>query len=132
MKVVVSEDSPHNTDMYRLLIAGLGCQVSVATSECRTLELTRVWRPHIVITDNQKARDNSSGLRMTETLARETALAEVVVIMASADPIEAAFLWSGGDHFAHKPRGALNEVGRLIVEYLASCSCAPHGGLEER
>ena len=118
MRVIVSDDSPHNAEMYGRLIRNLGCQVAVARTEAETLTEARRTPPDLVVTDNQKWRDNSSGLRMTEELARDPDLSEIVVIMASADPIEAAFLWNGGDHFIHKPFGGPDQVRRLVQEYL--------------
>jgi CheY-like chemotaxis protein len=120
MSVIVSDDSPHNAEMYGRLIRNLGCQVAVARTEAGTLTEARRTPPDLVVTDNQKWRDNSSGLRMTEELAGDPSLSEIVVIMASADPIEAAFLWNGGDHFIHKRFGSLYQVGHLVQEYLAS------------
>jgi DNA-binding response OmpR family regulator len=92
--------------------------VRFAASEEETVELASKLRPQAIITDNQKARDNLSGLNLTWDICRRTDLRETVIFMLSADQVEPAFLWSGGDYFLLKHRANLEEMMRAVVEYL--------------
>jgi len=74
-------------------------------------------KPLAIVTDNQKGRDNLSGLNMTWDICRIPELRETVLFMLSADYVEVAFLWGGGDCFIHK--GDLVNPGKPVVDYLA-------------
>ncbi len=69
-----------------------------------------------IVTDNQKGRDNLSGLNMAWDLCRHPQLRETVLFMVTADLVEVAFLWNGGDWFIRKL--AREDPGTRIAEYL--------------
>ena len=74
--------------------------------------------PQAVITDNQKGKDNLSGLNLTLELARKAELQDTVLFMLTADFIEPIFLWNGGDYFLSKFGHGLNNIAEVVEAYL--------------
>lgn len=117
---LVSEDSAGVRRTLADLLKRLGVNVAAAACQQETLRRALALRPSLILTDNQKLRDNTSGLRMTEALAAAPALSETLLFMFSADPVEGLFLWNGGDAFVHKGRGALAPLEARLREALTS------------
>lgn len=116
--VLISDDSGRIQDQLASALRPKGFQLAFASSEDETYEMaSRLW-PWAVITDNQKGRDNLSGLRMTQHLASMPGLRETIVIMLSADLVEGAFLWNGGDRFLPKIAPALLALVASIEDFL--------------
>jgi len=91
-------------------------RLAAAATEQETLNLALRFKPLAIITDNQKGRDNLSGLNMTWDLCRRSELRETVLFMFTVDYAEVAFLWNGGDWFIRK--GELANPGIPVVQYL--------------
>jgi hypothetical protein len=77
-------------------------------------------KPLAIVTDNQKGRDNLSGLNTTWDLCRLPELRETVLFMLTADYVEPAFLWNGGDWFMHQGRLSQEMQVKPIMEYLGA------------
>jgi CheY-like chemotaxis protein len=116
--VLVSDDSETMRHTLADLLQTNGFVVRFAASEQGTVELASRLHPQAIITDNQKGRDNLSGLNLTWDLCRRTDLRETVIFMLSADHVEPIFLWSGGDYYLLKLSANLEELVHAVVEYL--------------
>ena len=103
-QVLISEDSPKSRQQLSLMLGLSGFVTHSAATEQETLALAEKFRPQVIITDNQKGRDNLSGLNMTWDLCRTPELRETILIMLTADELEPIFLWQGGDFFLNKQR----------------------------
>jgi CheY-like chemotaxis protein len=116
--VLISEDSREMGDRLNKLFRGMGFPAIVTTTERDTLIAALKYRPGAIITDNQKGRDNLSGINMTWDICRQPELRETVIFMLTADFIEAVFLWHGGDYYLLKNPFNLIELGNVVNEYL--------------
>jgi len=116
--VLISDDSGRMQDQLASVLRPKGFRLAFASSEDETYEMAaRLW-PWAVITDNQKGRDNLSGLRMTQRLASAPGHRETIVFMMSADFVEGAFLWNGGDRYLPKIGPTLVPLVSSIEDYL--------------
>jgi CheY-like chemotaxis protein len=100
---IVSEDGKGSREFYDGFLSGLGYQVHLCPTETETIDQACKLHPDLILTDNQKYRDNLSGLNMTWDLCRLQQLRETLIFMVTADELESVFLWSGGDDFFTKP-----------------------------
>ena len=100
------------------LFRKLGFSVETASTEEETLDKALRLKPQELITDNQKGKDNLSGLNMTWEVSRKAELRETVVFKLTADFIEPIFLCSGGDYFLSKTNCGLKEIGEAVTSYL--------------
>jgi CheY-like chemotaxis protein len=114
--ILLSDDDPKVWDALVRVYHGKGYRFASAATEQETLGLALKMKPLAIITDNQKGRDNLSGLNMTWDLCRYPELREVVLFMYTADHVEAAFLWNGGDWFVHKADAA--KLGSAVAQFL--------------
>jgi CheY-like chemotaxis protein len=114
--VLISEDSRRFQTTLSELCSRMGFHVKTASSERETMALASALRPQAIITDNQKGKDNLSGLNMTWDLCRQADLHETIIFMLTADFVEPPFLWNGGDCFASKLLG-LENLAHAIIEY---------------
>lgn len=115
--VLISDDSAQVQDHMAEMLAGYDFRLAFACSLPETMEMAARLHPDAILTDNQKGRDNQSGLRMTGMIARDEGRDDTGLVMVSADAIAGAFLWEGGDRFFKKPfipvealAGALREL----------------------
>ena len=115
--VLISEDDPTIIQLNQRFIRRMGCLVEFAVSEEKTVELALQMRPQVIITDNQKAPDNLSGLNMTWDICRRKELRNTLLFMITVDLVEPIFLWSGGDAYFSKPHN-LTILGRTLEDYL--------------
>ena len=120
--IIVSDDSALIQMQLAHKLTSKGYLVTSATTEEETITFAQDLAPAAIITDNQKGRDNMNGLRMTPSLSRQDDLKEVVLLMFSADEVEGAFLWSGGDCFVHKQTGAVDQLITAVHTYLQEVS----------
>lgn len=116
--ILISEDSKKMQSVLTSLFANLGFRVEVASTEKETIDKALRLKPQAVITDNQKGKDNLSGLNLTWELSRKAELRETVLFMLTADFIEPIFLWSGGDYFLSKTNCGLKDIGETVTSYL--------------
>jgi CheY-like chemotaxis protein len=116
--VLISEDSARVQDQLASILRPRGFQLAFASSDDETIEMALRLRPWAILTDNQKGRDNLSGLRMTERIASTPALEEAVLLMITADPVEGGFLWAGGDSFFLKWSVSLPQLVAVLEDYL--------------
>jgi len=116
--ILISEDSERMRENLTNLLSPMGFQVKTAGSEVQTTRLAFTSRPDAIITDNQKGRDNLSGLNMVWDICRKAALRETILFMLTADDVEPAFLWNGGDFFLSKNRFNIVELVQVIQEYM--------------
>jgi hypothetical protein len=114
--ILVSTDAPNALAQMALAFKGKHYRFAHAATEQETLGLALKMKPLAIITDNQKGRDNLSGLNMTWDLCRYPELREIVLFMHTADYVEAAFLWNGGDWFMNK--GGLANLAMGVIDYL--------------
>jgi hypothetical protein len=91
--------------------------VECASSEEKTVESAIKTLPQVIITDNQKAPDNLSGLNMTWILCRRKELRDTIFFMVTVDQVESIFLWSGGDAYFSKPLN-MAKFGRTLEDHL--------------
>jgi len=116
--LLISDDSGRMQDQLASVLRPKGFRLAFASSEDETCEMAaRLW-PWAVITDNQKGRDNLSGLRMTQRLSSAPGQRETIVFMMSADFVEGAFLWNGGDVYLPKTGPALQPLVSALEDYL--------------
>ena len=116
--ILISEDSEKMQAKLSELYGNMRFQVKIASSEQETVDLALKLKPQAIITDNQKGKDNLSGLNMTWDLCRKPELRETVIFMLTADFNEPIFLWSGGDCFLSKQKSTLNDLAEVVLEYL--------------
>jgi CheY-like chemotaxis protein len=115
---LISDDSVRQQDAVAAALMPLGLCIARATDAAQTEELTRALKPTLLVTDNQKWGDNTSGLRVTDAISRDPTLDETVVLMLSADPLDGTFLWHGGDCFVHKVPGGLSMLQRVARAFM--------------
>ena len=116
--ILISEDSEKMQTTLSNLYSKMGFHTRVASSEQETVELARKVKPHAIITDNQKGKDNLSGLNMTWDLCRQPELRETIIFMLTADFVEPIFLWNGGDCFLSKYKATPEDLANVVMEYL--------------
>lgn len=116
--ILISEDSKHMRENLTNLLIPMGFRVKTASSEVQTTRLAHQLKPDAIITDNQKGRDNLSGLNMVWDICRKAALRETILFMLTADNVEPVFLWNGGDYFLSKKRFSLEKLVQVIQEYM--------------
>jgi CheY-like chemotaxis protein len=114
--ILVSDDDPEAGKRMLGIFGAKGYRVTQTFTESETLANALRLKPQAIITDNQKGGDNLSGLNMTWDLCRNPQLRETVVFMHTADLVEIAFLWNGGDWFIRKL--AREDLGKQVAEYL--------------
>jgi HEAT repeats len=115
--ILLSSDNPNVQKFLEVALRAKGYRLTSTATEQETLQAALQLKPLAIITDNQKGLDNLSGLNMTWDMCRIPELSETVLFMLSADYVEVAFLWNGGDCFIHK--GDLVNPGTPVVDYLA-------------
>ncbi len=115
--ILISDDSPKVKVQMAAAFRGERYRLTYAAEEGETLAMARMLKPLAIITDNQKGRDNLSGLNMAWDICRRPELREVVLFMLSADAVEIAFLWNGGDWYVRK--GELANPAKPVIDYLA-------------
>jgi CheY-like chemotaxis protein len=115
--ILLSSDNSNVQTYMEVALKAKGYRLTSAATEQETMQAALLLRPLAIVTDNQKGRDNLSGLNMTWDICRIPELRETVLFMLSADYVEVAFLWGGGDCFIHK--GDLVNPGKPVVDYLA-------------
>ncbi|MDF1500086.1 MAG: hypothetical protein P1P76_06440 [Anaerolineales bacterium] len=118
LRVLISEDSGMVQEQIAEGIQSLNVSMKLASSYEETIQVARDWLPDLIITDNQKWGDNTNGLRMVAEVSRNPELMEIVLFMLTADPIEAAFLWHGGDYHILKGAYCLPALGYHLSNYL--------------
>lgn len=117
-RVLISEDSGVAQDQIIEGLAGIEIEIEVASTMEETIEKAHQWKPSLIITDNQKWGDNTNGLRMISEISRTPELQNILLFVLTADTIEAAVLWHGGDLHFHKSQYALAAIGYHISSYL--------------
>lgn len=115
--ILVSDDTPSVRKILSDYLVSLGFRIETATTEAQTIRLARKLRPDAILTDNQKGRDNLSGLNMTWDICRNRFLRETILFMLTADEVEPAFLWNGGDYFLSKGFD-LRKLIEVVQEYM--------------
>ena len=117
-QVLISEDSPKSRQQITQVLRRIGFSTHSAPTESKTLALAKKLKPQVIITDNQKGKDNLSGLNMTWDLCRTSELRETILIMLTADEVEPIFLWQGGDYFLNKLRYGGAQLGPALEMYM--------------
>ncbi len=116
--ILISEDSETMLGTLSALYGKMGFRIRTASTEQDTMKLANEIKPQAIITDNQKGKDNLSGLNMTWDLCRQPNLRETTIFMLTADFIEPIFLWNGGDCFLSKFNSTLDDLAYVVSEYL--------------
>lgn len=117
-RILISEDSPQGREQLSLLLHQRGFHTDSAATEQDTITLATKNKPEVIITDNQKSRDNLSGLNMTWDICKNPVLRETILIMLTADEVEPMFLWQGGDFFLNKHRLGGARLGQVLEMYM--------------
>lgn len=117
-QVLISEDSQRGRQQISRLLQRRGFTTHTSSTEEETITLAEKIKPEVIITDNQKERDNLSGLNMTWDLCRNPKLRETILIMLTADEVEPIFLWQGGDYFLNKLRYGGAQLGPALEMYM--------------
>ena len=115
--ILISDDSPNIKVQMAAAFRGQPYRLTYTTDEGETSAMALALKPLAIITDNQKGRDNLSGLNMTWDICRHPALREVVLFMLTGDYVELAFLWNGGDWYIRK--GEIANPAKPVLDYLA-------------
>jgi CheY-like chemotaxis protein len=116
--ILVSDDSHAVQTQVSQIIEPLGYPLVFAADMCETLEKAEALKPMAILTDNQKYKDNTNGLRMTTILSSRRETREITIFMLTADWIEGPFLWHGGDLFIHKQPICHHHIITSLKEYL--------------
>jgi CheY-like chemotaxis protein len=116
--VLISEDNPRNREQLTALLGRRGFTTDTAGTERDTISLAVKNQPQVIITDNQKGKDNLSGLNMTWDLCRKPELRETILIMLTTDEVEPIFLWNGGDFFLNKKRFGGMRLAPVLEQYM--------------
>ncbi len=116
--VLISEDNRRGREQMSLALRQRGFLTYTAETEQETVSLAVKFKPQVIITDNQKGKDNLSGLNMTWDLCRNPELRETILIMLTADEVEPIFLWHGGDFFLNKQRFGSARLGTVLEMYM--------------
>lgn len=113
---LVSEDNEHDRAVFSAVLATKGYETVTAGTARETIALAAQHHPTVITTDNQKYRDNLSGLFMTQDISRNADLMDSAILMITQDEIEAAFLWHGGDLYLHKVFVSLEDITDAVDE----------------
>jgi len=116
--VIVSDDDPQVQAHLTGLLRESGIPCAAASTVEETIQKARALQAALIITDNQKQDDNTSGLHMAERFSRDDELKEILLLMLSVDRIGGAFLWHGGDAYLHKVDD-LDDLGPLVRAMLS-------------
>jgi len=114
--VLISDDSARVQDQMTQMLTPYDFRLAYASSLPETMEMAHRLLPDAILTDNQKGRDNQSGLRMTGMIAQDEGHGDTGLVMVSADPIAGPFLWEGGDRFFLKPFVPTEALARALRE----------------
>lgn len=117
--ILISDDDPTVQDRLAGLLSPHGFRLAYACSLEETMAMATRLEPKVVITDNQKGRDNQSGLRMTRMFAQDDYYDDMGLVMISVDPIAGPFLWEGGDRFYWKPMFSAEEMVNSLTDLTA-------------
>ena len=117
--VLISDDSARVQDGITQMLEPFDFRFAYASSLPETMEMARRLRPNAILTDNQKGRDNQSGLRMTSMIAEDEGQDDTALVMVTADRIEGPFLWEGGDSFFLKPFIPAQALGEALLSLTA-------------
>jgi len=112
LTVLIVDDTPENIDVLSAVLEGLGCELMVATSGPRALELASRRRPDLILLDVMMP--GMDGFEVCRQLKADMALAEVPVIFvtARADDISTGFAVGGADYIT-KPINADEVLARV-------------------
>jgi CheY-like chemotaxis protein len=116
--ILVSEDANRRREQLSRILKNLRFMVVEAATSKDTIDLAIRVKPQAIILDNQKYRDNLSGLNLTWDICRHPDLRETIIFMLTADRVEPIFLWNGGDYFLWKFTARLEKIMRVVMEYL--------------
>jgi hypothetical protein len=117
---LVSSDAPEAQARLGIQVKERRCRIGYAPTERETVDAALRLKPLAIVTDNQKGRDNLSGLNMTWDICRLPELRETILFMLTEDRVEPAFLWNGGDWFIHKRGLPGAMLAKPIEEYLSA------------
>lgn len=112
--ILISEDDQSFQKLIGVSMQRMGYITLFANTARETISLAQKHHPEIILTDNQKYNDNLSGIFMTSDLSRNSNTAHATIIMITADEIEPAFVWHGGDIFMPKQAFQINQVVRIV------------------
>ncbi len=118
LTVLISEDNQRSRENIASLLNENGFFTYMAETEKDTVSMAIQYKPKVIVTDNQKVRDNLSGLNMTWDLCRNPNLRETILFMLSSDEAEPIFIWSGGDFFFNKRRFMGEKFAEAFLDYL--------------
>jgi diguanylate cyclase (GGDEF)-like protein len=112
LTVLIVDDTPENIDVLSAVLEGLGCDLMVATSGPRALELATRRRPDLILLDVMMP--GMDGFEVCRRLKADMALAEVPVIFVTArvDDISTGFAVGGADYIT-KPINADEVLARV-------------------
>ncbi|MGM9489488.1 putative bifunctional diguanylate cyclase/phosphodiesterase [Ideonella sp. YS5] len=112
LTVLIVDDTPENIDVLSAVLEGLGCELMVATSGPRALELAGRRRPDLILLDVMMP--GMDGFEVCRRLKADMSLAEVPVIFvtARADDISTGFAVGGADYIT-KPINADEVLARV-------------------
>ena len=113
-KILIVDDTPHNIDVLSATLADLDCELMVATSGARALELALRGQPDLLLLDVMMP--GMDGFEVCRRLKADPATAGVPVVFVTArsDDVSTGFAVGGADYIA-KPINA-DEV-RARVRY---------------
>ena len=112
LTVLIVDDTPENIDVLSAVLEGLGCELMVATSGPRALELAGRRKPDLILLDVMMP--GMDGFEVCRRLKADMALAEVPVIFVTArtDDISIGFAVGGADYIT-KPINADEVLARV-------------------
>jgi len=134
-KILIVDDTPHNIDVLSATLSDESCELVVATSGARALELAARGRPDLVLLDVMMP--GMDGFEVCRRLKADPATADLPVIFVTArtDDVSQGFA-AGGSDYISKPINA-DEVRarvryqlerRMLIEQLRELN----QGLEEK
>jgi two-component system KDP operon response regulator KdpE len=112
-RILVVDDEPQITKVLRASLVAQGFEVLVAHDGEAALDVFRVWKPHLVISD--LSMPTMDGIQLCRAIRIESAIPVIVLSVTSEEPRKVEALDAGADDYITKPFGIDELLARVRV-----------------
>ncbi len=115
-KILIADDNSTNVELLDAYLAGLDCEIAVATDGLDTLAKVAEFQPDLILLDIMMPK--MSGFEVCKTLKRDPNTRQIMILMVTAlnelGDIERAVA-AGCDDFLSKPVNKLELIKRVEI-----------------